>query len=239
MAGVHAVFVWIRQWVPEWTPSPVPRSPRTIRRSVRRLARSTTRARPAERAAVTGIAVNVLLVLTLLLSAVSVGYVLTLPDDRYTEFSVLAPNESGDLVAHDYPRELVRGEPTPLALTIANHERAGSAYTVVIQLQRVQLGDDGTVRSVNESRTLTRERVVVAPGDARRIPYELVPNMTGENLRVRFLLYRAGPDASRDAGDAYRTLHLWVDVSADAGANETGESGQSVEPPPDEGVSDQ
>jgi hypothetical protein len=36
----------------------------------------------------------------------------------------------------------------------------------------------------------------------------------GPDRRVKFLLYRGAPPAEPTADDAYRDLHLWVEVSA-------------------------
>lgn len=157
--------------------------------------------------------VNVLIVLVVLLAPLSVAYAISQPEERYTEFSVLTRDESGTLVSSDYPEDLEVGDATPLVLSIANHERSSSTYTVVVQLQRVHL--QGERRgAVETSETLTSERLAVAPGQTRHVDYELTPTFAGEDLRVFFLLYRGDPPANPTARNAYRALHLWVNVSS-------------------------
>ncbi|MFC6825111.1 DUF1616 domain-containing protein [Halopelagius fulvigenes] len=200
--------------------------------SVRRLR---SRGRSLSDAEWTGATVNVVLVLSLLLAPASIAYALSLPDDRYTEFSVLTRDDSGNLVSNEYPRNVERGESVPLVLSIANHEQTGSTYTVVVRLQQVRMGDGGTVAGIETSKTLSRDRVTVAPGGTRTIPYEFVPTMTGKNLRASFLLYRGEPPANPNAESAYRSLHLWMNVSANGAesADELGYPRHPVEPPAD------
>jgi len=48
--------------------------------------------------------------------------------------------------------------------------------------------------------------------------------MTGENLRVQYLLYRGDPPAEPTQENAYRSLHLWVDVFEDDAAREAAQT---------------
>lgn len=163
-------------------------------------------------------AVNVSLVAVLLLAPASIGYALSIPDDRYTEFAVLTRDASGDLVSDGYPRNLTRGESVPLVISISNHERTGSAYTVVVRSARMRV-DDGTVAAVMESRTLSSKRVTVPPGESMTVPYRLTPTVTGEHVRVSFHLYRGDPPPDPTEANAYRSLHLWMHVSSDSGSD--------------------
>lgn len=199
---------------------------RRIRKRHRDAVRFAGRITAIRRSEPAAVSVNVLLAVALLLTTVSVAYAMSLPDNRgqYTEFGVLTRDDSGKLVADDYPRDIERGSSVPLVFSIENHERVGSKYTVVVQLQRVSF-DDGRVEAVRESRTLSRNQIKVAPGTTRHVPYEFSPTMVGEDLRVSFLLYRGSPPSDPDAGNAYRELHLWVDVSTDAGVETAEDAG--------------
>jgi uncharacterized membrane protein len=44
--------------------------------------------------------------------------------------------------------------------------------------------------------------------------HTVAPTMTGERLRLTYLLYRGPPPAEPSADTAYRELHLWVNVTA-------------------------
>lgn len=168
---------------------------------------------------------NVTLAVLILLVPVTMGYAISIPDDSYTEFSVLTRDESGDLVSDDYPRNATRGEPVPLVLSIANHERSESTYTVVVRLQRVRTAENGSVGEVVESATLTRERVSVGRGESVTVPYELTPTIAGEHVRAQFLLYRGDPPADPRPGNAYRSLHLWLSVSPGDGSEPSNDAG--------------
>ncbi|MFC4406282.1 DUF1616 domain-containing protein [Haloarchaeobius iranensis] len=159
---------------------------------------------------------NVLLVASILLATASVGYAVAVPKEgeQFSEFYVLTENESGDLVADDYPTNYTVGEQRPVVVGIGNHEGEQTEYTVVTSLQRVELVDNRTNISVLEETELERYTTTVPRGEnaTRNVPIQ--PTFTGENLRVVFLLYRGSPPANPTVDNAYRELHLWVNVSA-------------------------
>lgn len=94
-------------------------------------------------------ALNVLLVGSVLLAVGSVGYAIAVPPDgeRYTEFYLVTGGEDGDVVAADYPEELVVGAEREVVVGITNHERRAVNYTVVVQLQVVDLLGPGGERA--------------------------------------------------------------------------------------------
>jgi uncharacterized membrane protein len=163
----------------------------------------------------TDVALTVLLVVFVLFAAGSVGYAMVTPPAGDTEFSLLTENESGALVADGFPTEFERGESEPLAVSVANEGSDPRDYTVVVLLQRVEGEGDAAV--VSETRVLEERAFGVPPGETRIERYDVAPTITGDRLRLSFLLYRGEPPERPTTGNAYRRVQLWIDVS-DAGA---------------------
>jgi len=176
---------------------------------------------------------NVLLVASILLATASVAYAVAVPKqgEQFSEFYVLTENETGDLVADDYPTNFTQGESKPVVVGIDNHEREETRYTVVMELQRVELVDNETNVSILEETELQRYTTTVPRNATTTRNVSIQPQLSGDNLRVVFLLYKGDPPANPSADNAYRELHLWVNVS---GANATsvenadGSIGESV-----------
>ena len=173
---------------------------------------------------------NVVLVLSLLLAISSVGYAVLVPaqGEAFTEFYLLTTTDDGDLVADDYPEELVVGEPAPLVVGIGNEEHSREDYTVVVQLQRVEVvngtagggpnGTNVTEVEVLERQELDRFAVTLDDGETWNHNHTVTaPGMTGEDRRLKYLLYRGDVPDTVTAETAYRDLHLWVDVVESGG----------------------
>ena len=158
-------------------------------------------------------ALDVLLAVSLVLAATSVGYALVVPADSgdFSEFYLLTGNESGELTATDYPTNFTQGESESLVVGVDNHEGEPVRYTILVSLQRVET-------TGNETRVLERSRLyqfdprVGANGTWTRT-HRIEPSMTGERLRLTYLLYRGAPPAEPTTENAYRELHLWVNVT--------------------------
>lgn len=82
------------------------------------------------------------------------------------------------------------------------------AYTVVVALQRVE---NNTTQATQE---LDRFGVAVADNETWLRQVSITPTMRGQRLRLAFLLYRGSPPAHPTVANAYRELHLWVNVTA-------------------------
>lgn len=116
------------------------------------------------------------------------------------------------MVADSYPETVTVGEPESLYVGIGNNEYESVDYTVVVQLQRVE-GEGNQSRvtdrvevdrfsaSVDHNETWVEERSFTVDGE-----------LTGENLRLTFLLYDGDVPLAPTRGNAYRDLHLWIDV---------------------------
>lgn len=157
--------------------------------------------------------VTVLLVTSLVCAMGATSYALTteIRGEQYTEFYLLTENESGQLVAEDYPTELTAGEPRSLTVGVTNREPSTAQYSVVVELQRLQR--DTTETQVLERAELTRYRTRLGPTETSNRTVQLEPSMTGENLRLTFLLYTDEPPADPTSESAYRDIHLWVTVT--------------------------
>lgn len=160
-----------------------------------------------------GRVVNAVLIVSLLLVAGSVAYAVTASNqgDSYTEFYLLAENESGQLVTSDYPTEFVKGESQTLHLGIDNHEGTQVNYTVVVKVERIRTKNGST--TVLQGEELKRMHVRVGPGGSTVVKHRVAPTMVGGDLRLTYLLYKDEPPADPSVKNAYQNLYLLVDVS--------------------------
>lgn len=156
---------------------------------------------------------NVLLVVAILVASSSVGYALVSPDrgETFSEFYLLSPDESGELRADDFPTTLTRGEPTELVVGVGNHEREPVEYTVVGELQRVRRAGNETV--VTSETRITWITVELQPGETALLDQTVEPSVTGQRLRLVYLLYRTDPPPDPSTDTAYRSTYLWVNVT--------------------------
>lgn len=163
----------------------------------------------------TDAALNVLLVVSILVAVSSVGYAVAVPKqgETFTEFYLLTENETGARVAADYPTDFTRGDGKPVIVGIGNQEHESVAYTVVVELQRVRVANDSNTTTVLAERELDRIQTRVTHNETWTTTYTVRPTMTGERLRLAFLLYRGAVPAEPTVDNAYRELHLWVTVS--------------------------
>jgi uncharacterized membrane protein len=161
------------------------------------------------------LAVNLLLVASVLVGASSVAFALSEAEsgEAYTEFYLLSENESGQLSASDYPTNITAGNPTSLVVGVDNQEDSRTEYTVVVEVQRVTEPGDAEDPTVLEERELTRRQRTVDVGGTWRWRHVYTPQVTGENLRLRYYLYRGDAPADASERTAYRDLALWISVS--------------------------
>ena len=162
----------------------------------------------------TDAALNVLVVVSVLLAVGSVGYAVAIPKqgESFTEFYLLTENQNGELTAEAYPTQFTRGESKSLVVGIGNQEHETVRYTMVAELQRVAVQNNSTI--VQEATTVSRFQTTLEHNETAQRRVSITPQMTGERLRLVFLLYRGSPPASPSLKNAYRETHLWVNVSA-------------------------
>lgn len=187
-------------------------------------------------------ALNVLLVISILLATASVGYAVAVPKqgEQFTELYLLTEGEEGDLVADDYPTEFVRGEPRSLVAGIGNQEHSTTEYTLIGKLQQVEIQRSGNASvndtagagnaSVNDTAgtgnisvsVLEEETVVefspeLEHNESWTRQHNVTPTLTGENMRLTYLLYKGSAPEDPTVDNAYREVHLWVNVSEPGG----------------------
>ncbi|MDS0242809.1 MULTISPECIES: DUF1616 domain-containing protein [unclassified Haloferax] len=155
---------------------------------------------------------NVVLVVSVVLASASVGYAVAVPKngESFTELYLLTQDGDSELTADSYPEELVRGESASLVLGVGNREHRAMNYTVVAMLQRVEVSNNST--TVVESERLRTFTPRLERNETWHEPHEVRPTMTGERLRLTYLLYEGAPPASPTVDNAYREVHLWVTV---------------------------
>lgn len=149
---------------------------------------------------------NIALALSILLAVVSVGFAVAVPQvgEPFTEFYLLTEDE-GKLVTDGYSEEFVQGEPSSMTVGIENQEYETVEYTVVVQLERI--GGE-----VIEREELDRFHRTLEHEETWHAEHELTPTMTGENLRLSYLLYKGEPPEEPTKENSYRDLHLWITV---------------------------
>lgn len=128
-------------------------------------------------------ALNVLLVVSLVLAVGSVVFAIGTPNkgEEFTEFYLLTEGEDGELAADNYPTNFTAGESKSLDLGISNHEQHTVDYSVVVELQQVQIQNNSTV--VQSETELRRFKKQLAQNETWRQNHSVTPRMTGERLR--------------------------------------------------------
>jgi uncharacterized membrane protein len=152
---------------------------------------------------------NVAVTAAVLVAAASVATTAAIDQrgERYTEFGLLTPAPSGELTADDHPSNLTFESSSTWYYMLANKEQQTTDYTVVVQLVSAD-ADGDSIRQVQLDTFSHRLR----PGETTRNRHTVTPTIRGEDLQLRYLLYRSDPPTRPRASNAYRDLHVWVDV---------------------------
>lgn len=154
---------------------------------------------------------NVVLVVTMMLAVggLGVAIVTASPGERYTEVALFDDGPNETLSPEEYPVTLSTNDTRTLTLEITNHERHEIEYTAVVLLQNVSA--EGEIR---ESATLDRTSVTLAHGEQTQYDHDIVPPLTGDRLRLTYLVYVGDPPENPTAATAYRAVYLTVQVPA-------------------------
>ncbi|WP_336338459.1 DUF1616 domain-containing protein [Haloarcula brevis] len=153
---------------------------------------------------------SVVVAVAVLVAVLSVGAVALDPPrgERYTEFGLLTEAENGTLVADDYPSEISAGDRETLYFTVTNREMQNKQYTVVVTL--VATNEDGN--AIQRARLDSFSNQVAAE-ETWRQEHTVEPLLSGERLRLTYLLYDGPVPEQPTAQNSYRNLHLWLTVS--------------------------
>lgn len=169
-------------------------------------------------------ALNALLVVTVLLAVAGIGYTAAVSEGnhRYTEFYLLTENESGDLVAQDYPESIEAERSSDFHVGIENHGGDETRYSVVVKLQRMFV--DNETPEVLEEEVVGSESVNVAENRQEIRSVSVTPEMRGSEMRLVFLLYRGDPPDQPSVANAYHENHLWLNVTVPSDTDDVSDS---------------
>ncbi|EMA53034.1 MULTISPECIES: DUF1616 domain-containing protein [Halococcus] len=178
-----------------------------------------------------GTALSVLLVVSIVAVGGIVTYdAVTPPRTHSTDFFLLTPNGSGPPTNTNYPTTLTQGEGQPLVVGVRNREGQPVNYAVVVALQRVAKTNGNL--TTPEQVQLDRFTLRAGSNETVRERRTVVPTVAGSNLRLTFMLYRDQPPAQPTTENAYREVHLFVNVTEQAGSHaELGHTGTEIELP--------
>jgi uncharacterized membrane protein len=154
---------------------------------------------------------NLMLAVGLLVAATGIGYAVIAPQpgERFTEFYLRTGDpETGELVADDYPSEVEEGERLTLYLGLTNQEHRTVSYTVVVKLQQVYDRETPFISTTEVDRFST----TVDHGESWQREHIFTPTITGENMRLTYLLYKGEPPENPTRDNSYRSVHIWLDI---------------------------
>jgi uncharacterized membrane protein len=168
--------------------------------------------------------VNALTVLAVATAVAALAFTVAVPapSPSYARFSVLTEDASGEAVASGYPTNLTAGEGEDMIIEIANQGPERQSYTVIAQLQRY----DSQQESVTERSRVRQFRQSIGPGETWNDSVTVTPEMTGQEMRLVFLLYADEPPEDPTIESAEEHLFLWVNVTASDGT-----SSEPISPP--------
>lgn len=157
-------------------------------------------------------AVNVVLVVSVLLALSSVGYAFAAPQqgETYTELRLLTEDDSGDLVAADYPDAVESGESVPLTIGVENREGEEMTYTAVVQEQ--WLTDGEVIERTEHDRIDYR----LGQGETGHSQPEITPEADSGEVRIAVLLYAGEVPEDPTTDNAYRYGYVWTEIDDDS-----------------------
>ena len=137
-------------------------------------------------------ALTVVLVVAILGAMGTLGYVIAKPKvgETFTEFYILGLEGK----ASGYPEEVKVGEEGRVIIGIVNREHKPVDYRVEISIDELNIQEVGPISLAHEEKW---ENEVA-----------FVPQVTGENKKVEFKLYKNG-----DTEALLESLHLWINVT--------------------------
>lgn len=146
-------------------------------------------------------ALRILLLVSVLVSAVSVAYVLVNPKQGvgFTEFYILGPDGGSS----GYPTSLSIGDSGSVIVGVVNQEERTVDYRLEVLLDGSPLPLQPEEESISLENNERWERTV-----------SFTPDVSGNNMKLEFLLYKdTGPS------EPYREVYLWLDVQEDGAGN--------------------
>ncbi|ETA66754.1 MAG: hypothetical protein PWQ51_2395 [Methanolobus sp.] len=138
---------------------------------------------------------TIILVISILASVMTLVYVVVTPKqgEKFTEFYILGPERMAD----NYKTQLEIGESVDVVVGIVNHEYSVVNYSLVIRLNNETIETPPSLNHIALAHNVTWEK-----------PVSFVPGITGEDMKLQYLLYR-----DDNMTEPYRDLHLWINVT--------------------------
>ncbi|WP_222920220.1 DUF1616 domain-containing protein [Natrinema sp. SYSU A 869] len=160
---------------------------------------------------------NVFIVVAVVASFGAGGYATTVPThgEQFSAVSLMTEDDDGNPVAGNLPTEFERGDSQELIVGVDNHEQRPVTYTVVAVEQTVVT--DGNETVVTAQNELDQFETRLSHGETWRFRHDLEPTMTGEAVRIVWLVYLDGdvpPEPSLENADY--APYLWGTVSESA-----------------------
>jgi uncharacterized membrane protein len=154
---------------------------------------------------------NVALVLAVVFATWGIGYGTADPNEgSLTTVSLLAEQPDGEFGVGNYRTNVSAGESRRLALVVTNREYESVNYAIVVQLQRIRETGNGT--SVSGDQQLDRTTLTLAHNQSRRVTQSVTLQEPG-TYRLNFLVYRGSAPEDPEISNAYREVHLWLNVT--------------------------
>lgn len=155
---------------------------------------------------------NVVLIISVIVATGMFMYAAMAPlnTGEFSEFYLLGEDETGDPEMIDSPINSTDARENVI-IGIENHEHQTLDYTVVIEIQRVDIRNNTTI--VLEDRTLDTFQVQLSHDEKRIIRFPVGPVRSGDQYRLVFLLYIQSPPEELTTETAYRDVYLWLDGS--------------------------
>ncbi|THE64441.1 DUF1616 domain-containing protein [Salinadaptatus halalkaliphilus] len=157
---------------------------------------------------------NVILVASVLLALGAVSFAVAVPPagEQFSSVYIVTEDDDSELVADAYPTEFEEGDSREIVFGIDNHEHRVVHYTTILAVQDVESEGDELV--VLEQDQLDRFDTTLEHDETWHHDHEIEPTMTGEELRVVWLVYLDGdvPDEPTLENAAYAVdLEIEVD----------------------------
>lgn len=158
-------------------------------------------------------ALSFILIVSIVVALSVAAYALAVPADGpgFTNLSLGTRTDTGGFSASGYPTEFKSGNPQELTIAIENHEGEPTRYSVVVVIQRLDERNGQSV--VVEQRQLDRLTTSVGHEEIAYIPHTVETELTGNDLRLVYLLYKSEPPSQPTVDNAYRSVYLRIDVT--------------------------
>lgn len=160
------------------------------------------------------VVLNGFVALAVLAVVVGAGFAYAAPTagQEFTEFYLVAENETGAYTINAVPSTLATGQSEPVVPTVTNQLGHSQTYTVVVQRQTVgQSG--GNVTVVDRTRVAVFE-TTTTPGQTVHLTHSLGPFDEPGEYRIVYLLYKGDPPPNPSLSNANRSLRLSITVTS-------------------------